>query len=334
MRRINQIFYYSGEAVAANTAGGLAGTCDSDHKETLMTCPILFSRVLTLFLYPKTLKSGLGILAAAAALWLAPLPAMADISLTFGTYAADKPTTTVRKYRPFLSFLEARLSEELGEPVSIKMKIAKEYQEGIDDLASGTVDFARFGPASYVHVKTQNQGVQLITMESKKGEKRFKGVIVVHADSDITTLEQLRGKSFAFGDELSTIGRYLSQAELLDAGISSSDLSGFDFLGRHDLVGEAVGAGRFTAGALKESTYKQLVAKGVPIKVLASFDNVTKPWLASAGTDPKVVAAMRRVMLASENEEIVQRISKNGFLEGTDDDYDFVRKAMEQSLSF
>ncbi len=299
-----------------------------------MTCPTLFLRVSRLFLTAALSRAALGAILAATALLLTSPAAQADVTLTFGTYAADKPTTTVKKYRPFLSFLETRMSEELGETVRIKMKIAKEYQEGIDDLATGAVDFARFGPASYIHVKNTNPGIQLITMESKKGEKRFKGVIVVHADSPITSVTELKGKSFAFGDELSTIGRYLSQSELLEAGVSSSDLSGYDFLGRHDLVGEAVGAGRFTAGALKESTYQQLVAKGVPIKVLASFDNVTKPWLASSETDPEVVAAMRRVMLSSENEEIVRRISKNGFLEGSDADYDFVRQGMERSMSF
>ncbi len=299
-----------------------------------MTCPAFFLRVSTSSMFKLPAVAGLWAILTAFAFCILPQTAAAEVRLTFGTYAADKPTTTVKKYRPFLSFLEARMTAELGEPVKIRMKIAKAYQEGIDDLANGEVDFARFGPASYVHVKTANPGIQLITMESKNGEKRFKGVIVVHSDSDIATLADLAGKSFAFGDELSTIGRYLSQAALLESGISSKGLSGYDFLGRHDLVGEAVGAGRFTAGALKESTYKQLVAKGVPIRVLASFDNVTKPWLASSNTDPDVVAAMRRVMLSSENEEIVRRISKNGFLEGTDQDYDFVRQGMEQSLAF
>ncbi|WP_293576469.1 PhnD/SsuA/transferrin family substrate-binding protein [Phaeobacter sp.] len=260
--------------------------------------------------------------------------AAAEITLTFGTYAADKPTDTVKKYRPFLTFLSNRLSDELGEQVTVRMSIAKEYEQGIEQLAAGDVDFARFGPASYVHVMKKNPGVQIVAMESKKGEKRFKGVFVVHQNSTITELSDLAGLSFAFGDELSTIGRYLAQSHLLDAGITSDDLHAFEYLGRHDLVGEAVGAGRFTAGALKESTYKKLVAKGVPIRVLASFDNVTKPWLAASDLPAPVVAAMRRVMLSSENEEIVRRVSKNGFLEGTDADYDLIRNAMEQSEAF
>jgi phosphonate transport system substrate-binding protein len=265
---------------------------------------------------------------------LAPLSVRADISLTFGTYAADKPTVTVRKYRPFLSFLADRMSERLGEKVIIKMQIAKEYEEGIRQLAEGEVDFARFGPASYVMVKRANPSVGIVAMESKKGKKRFNGVIVVHRDSPLQSLEELKGMTFAFGDELSTVGRYLSQSELLNAGISGADLHSFAYLGRHDLVGEAVGAGKYSAGALKESTYKKLVAKGVPIRVLMSFDNVTKPWLASAGLDARILQAMREVMLASQNKEIVQRVSKNGFLAGEDTDYDLIRDAIEQSRSF
>jgi len=260
--------------------------------------------------------------------------AQADTELMFGTYAADKPTATVRQYQPFLSFLSERMSERLGEPVTIRLKIAKEYGEGIRQLAAGEVDFARFGPASYVHVMKENPDIRIIAMESKNGGKRFNGVIVVHADSPVQSVEELAGQSFAFGDELSTIGRYLAQEYLLEAGISSEDLAEFAYLGRHDLVGEAVGAGKYAAGALKESTYKKLADKGVPIRVLASFENVTKPWLASADMAPEVLEAMRQVMLSSENEERVRKISKNGFLTGADEDYDIIRRAMERSLAF
>ncbi|MEP4037908.1 PhnD/SsuA/transferrin family substrate-binding protein [Pseudophaeobacter sp.] len=264
----------------------------------------------------------------------APNDARAEITLTFGTYAADKPTETVRKYRPFLTFLADRMTERLGEKVTIKMTIAKEYAEGVRQLAEGEVDFARFGPASYVMVKDLNPQIRIVAIESKKGKKRFNGVIVVHRDSPVQSLEELAGLTFAFGDELSTIGRYLAQAQLLDAGISGEDLHSFSYLGRHDLVGEAVGAGKFAAGALKESTYRKLVAKGVPIRVLLSFENVTKPWLAAADLDGEIVEAMQDIMLATQNEEIVRRVSKNGFLASEDADYDLIRDAIEQSRSF
>lgn len=97
-------------------------------------------------------------------------PLHADVNLVFGTYAADKPTTTIKKYKPFLDYLAARMTEILDQPVIIRMKISKEYEESIADLAQGTVDFSRFGPASYVTVKDLNPDIQIVAMELKKGK--------------------------------------------------------------------------------------------------------------------------------------------------------------------
>ena len=271
---------------------------------------------------------------AAFLLALVPGFALADVELVFGTYAADKPTATIRKYKPFLDFLSERMSERLGEPVTIRLKIASSYEGGIDQLATGEVDFARFGPASYVLVKERNPQIAIVAMESKNGAKRFNGVIAVHADSRYQQLSDLAGQSFAFGDELSTIGRYLAQANLLEAGVSSANLDRFEFLGRHDLVGEAVGSGRFAAGALKESTFDKLVAKGVPLRALVLFENVTKPWLAHPDMRPEIVEAMRAVMLAPENAATLLQIAKTGFVLGDDGDYAFVRAGMTRSLAF
>lgn len=262
------------------------------------------------------------------------MPTHAEINLVFGTYAADKPTETVKKYKPFLNYMAAGMTEILGEKVVIRMKIAKDYELGITHLANGNVDFARFGPASYVTVHELENGVRILAMESKQGRKRFKGIIAVRSDDKIQSLEQLAQGSFAFGDQLSTIGRYLAQSHLIAAGVTSHHLSGYEYLGRHDRVGTAVGAGRFTAGALKESTFKKLVKSGVPIRALFEFENVTKPWIASAEMKPEVFAAMQQVMLATSDPEILQSISKDGFVEGSDKDYDFIREAMKHSQNF
>ncbi len=262
------------------------------------------------------------------------LPAQADVTLVFGTYAADKPTVTVRKFKPFLNYLATEMTKVLGEPVTIRMKIAKEYEAGIEQLANGEVDFARFGPASYVTVSERDQGIQIVAMELQDGNKRFNGIIAVHADSSLQSLAELVRHSFAFGDPLSTIGRYLAQSHLLEAGITSEDLAGYDYLGRHDLVGTAVGEGRFTAGALKESTFKKLVKSGVPIRALFEFENVTKPWLAASDMEPRVLDAMRQVMLTTNDPEILDSIAKDGFAEGSDEDYDFIRNAMQHSSMF
>jgi phosphonate transport system substrate-binding protein len=102
---------------------------------------------------------------------IAIAPAQADVTLKFGVYTSDKPTTMVKMFRPVLNALEAKLTEKLGEPTRISLQVAATYDQGIDDLVAGRVNFARMGPASYVVSKDRNPDLQLLAMESKDGEQ-------------------------------------------------------------------------------------------------------------------------------------------------------------------
>lgn len=268
------------------------------------------------------------------ALVVASGSASATVNLKFGVYTSDNRSAMEEKFRPVLRSLETDLGIILNETVKIELKVARTYDEGIEDLASGRVDFARLGPASYVIAKDRNDGVQVLAMESKKGQKVFKGVICVANDSPIQSVADLRGKSFAFGDENSTIGRYLSQLHLVNNDIRAGDLSRYEYLGRHDKVGIAVGRGKFDAGALKNSTFKKLVKKGVPIRSIATFDNVTKPWVASSGLSDRLTGAVRKALLNMSDANALKALGKDGFLEGSDADYAEIRRAIRENARF
>jgi len=181
---------------------------------------------------------------------LMTLPAYAELKLTFGVYTTDQPTEMVKAYRPVLSGMESRLSEQLGDTVKIAIKVASTYERGVQDLIDGTVDFSMLGAASYISARKQHPNLKLLAIESKNHSKTFNGVIAVAQDSAIQSVNQLVGKTFAFGNKSSTIGRYLSQAYLFEHGIGVDELKGFEYLGRHDRVGHAVAKGKHDAGAL------------------------------------------------------------------------------------
>lgn len=257
----------------------------------------------------------------------------APTKLVFGVYTAEKASTVVEKYAPILSRIQANLSKRLDRDVAIKLEVAKDYVTGIENLVEGRVDFSQLGPASFVMAKKDNDELRIIAMESQGGERRFQGIIAVHQDSTITTLSELKGKRFAFGSELSTIGRYLSQAQLMDAGIHGEDLASFKFLGRHDTVGTAVAAGDYDAGALKDSTFEKLVNSGEPLRALATFDNVTKPWVAHPSLDETVFDALQGVMLELDG-DCIGSISASGFVESGDHYYQPIRRAMAKVETF
>jgi phosphonate transport system substrate-binding protein len=271
---------------------------------------------------------------AVSILMLYALWAEADTLLKFGVYTADKPSAVVRQFRPLLNVVESEMSQRLGGQVKIKMQVTKTYEKGIQDIVKGNVDFSRFGPASYITASRQNPELTILAMESKKGKKRFNGVICVAKGSSIQKVQDLKGKRFAFGNKLSTIGRFLSQLYLVEHGIKESDLSYYEYLGRHDKVGTAVAIGKFDAGALKESTFKKLLKKGYPLRALAIFPNVTKPWIARSGLSEKIRRTLSETLLNIKDSKALKALVKDGFLPGSDKDYAIIRASMNRNNEF
>jgi phosphonate transport system substrate-binding protein len=265
---------------------------------------------------------------------LLPMKANADIQLKFGVYTSDKPSEMVKSFRPILNAIETSLANRLGEPVKIRMQVANSYEKGIDELVTGAVDFARFGPASYITARENNPDIRILAIESKKGRKEFNGVICVANDSLLQDMEDLKGKRFAFGNEHSTIGRYLSQLYMQEHGIRADDLMAYEYLGRHDTVGAAVAAGQFDAGALKESTYKKMADKGLSLRAIATFKNVTKPWIARSEMPDRVYENLQVVLLEMDDPDALGALKKDGFLAGTDADYAIIRTAIQQNQKF
>jgi len=248
-------------------------------------------------------------------------------TVIFGIYTSDKPTVMYEKFNPIMNYL-INFFQEQGIQLKIEIKIYPTYSGAITALVKREFDFGRFGPSSYILAKKENTKIRLLCMEHKKGERRFKGVFIARkGDDSIIGISDLKDKSFAFGDKNSTIGRYLSQAQMVKKGIKATDLMQFEFLGRHDKVALAVAAGDYDAGVVKENTFtKYAEEKG--LKQIGEFPNVTKPWLVRANLENSLYNHLKNGLLSLKDDTILKGLKQNGFLPATDKDYDFVRKGM------
>jgi phosphonate transport system substrate-binding protein len=255
------------------------------------------------------------------------------LRLNFGVYPSDRATVMYRKFTPVLEAISTPIQNQLGLDVDIHLTIFEDYESGIQALADGTVDFVRFGPSSYILAEQKNPNVDLLAMELRKGLKRFNGLIITKKGSGINTVKDLQGRSFAFGDSNSTIGRYLAQSLLAKEGINSKSLSSFDYLNRHDLVARAIITGSHDAGALKASTYKKLCDPD-KIKVVVAFENVTKPWVARSGLSQEIKNAITASLLELEDTKIIGELGCSGFTKATTEDYALVRDAMKTAEAF
>ncbi len=258
----------------------------------------------------------------------------ADVNLRFGLYASDKPTALKKMFDPILKELETRVATKLREPVKIDIKFSKTYEQGVKDFVGGKVDFVRFGPASYIEAKKADVGVNILAVEAKKGKKTFNGVICVAGSSPIHSVVDLNGKTFAFGNMKSTIGRYLSQLYLANNGIKASDLAKYEYLKNHQAVAIAVARGSFAAGALKESTFKKMKKKGADIRSIAFFPNITKAWIARAGLPENVQKALSESFLEIHDPAVLKKLKKDGFVPGNDNDYANIRESIDNNDIF
>lgn len=251
--------------------------------------------------------------------------------LRFGSYATERPAEELRKLEPFQKAVEAGLNAR-GFETRVEVRIYASYDEGIAAIAAGEPDFARVGPASYVMIREKSPAIQLLVVEASEGVKQFNGVIVAGPNSPVRSVGDLRGRRFAFGDAHSTTGRYLSQAALVSAGVRAPDLAGFDYLGRHDKVAFAVGAGRYDAGATNDRTLKKYgQEKG--LRVIASYPSPTQAWVAKPTLEAPLVRALRDTLLGLKGDAL-DYIARDGFLPGSDADYDELRRVMKAARAF
>ena len=99
-------------------------------------------------------------------------------------------------------------------------------------------------------------------------------------------------------------------------------------------MGTAVAVGKFDAGALNENTFYKLLKKGKPLKVLADFPVVTKPWIARSGLSESYRQALSKVLLEMDDETALKTLKKDGFVPGDDSDFARIREAMIRSKEF
>ena len=178
--------------------------------------------------------------------------------LRFGLIPADDADEMLRSYQPVKEYLE----EQLGIPVEIT--VTTDYTAAIEAMRSGHIDMAWFGPFSYVlAAKEANAEAIVVGQRSDTGLTSYRSVIVTQIDSGIESIEDLKGRSFAFVDPASTSGNLIPRKMLIENGIDpENDFSTASYAGTHNSVMFAVANGSVDAGATSDNTYNRMVDAG------------------------------------------------------------------------
>jgi phosphonate transport system substrate-binding protein len=143
------------------------------------------------------------------------------------------------------------LEDIFGVPV--KTFSAADYAGVIQAFAAGQVDIAYMSPAAYAAAWVQSNGnvIPLLTSQEADGTTSYVSVLYVRADSGITSIEQLKGKSLAWADPNSASGYLIPRSEFRQMGIDPEPGKYFGrtgFAGGHEQAVVAVLGGQYDAG--------------------------------------------------------------------------------------
>ena len=226
---------------------------------------------------------------------LPALPAQAQQTLKVSAIPDESPTELLRKFKP----LGAYLSNELG--MKIDWTPVNDYPAVVEALAGKKIDLAWLG--GFTFVQTRLRTGNALPIAQRVEDEKFISYYIVPAASTAKSLQDLKGKTFAFGSPSSTSGHLMPRFFLLKDGINpGKDFSRIAFSGAHDATVAFVASGRAEAGVLNSSVYDRLIEKGdantKAVRILAR----TPPyydynWTVRGDLDPAVVKKLTDAFL-------------------------------------
>jgi phosphonate transport system substrate-binding protein len=249
-------------------------------------------------------------------------PARAEAQeIKFGSVAMDIPAEMHRRLKPLTKYL----TDSLQVPVSLRL--SPDMPNAIKEVSTAAVDLSYLTPVAYIKAKAKGD-VQLIAKTVTQGQGSFQLMIVVRADSPIKQVEDLAGKTFAFGD----VAAILQRAVVVGAGMPLEKLGEYKFIGHYDNIARGVKNGDFDAGILKDTTAFKWEKDGLRI-LHASAPLPPYNIVASSKMDAKMVEKVRAAFLKldgknPEHEAVIHALdaSYNGFAATSDKEYDVVRQ--------
>jgi phosphonate transport system substrate-binding protein len=273
-----------------------------------------------------------------ALLWVAcGDPGKAGKTLRVGFVPSEDAQQVMQNAQPIVEILRQRLGMEV-EPF-----VATDYTGVVEALRVNKLDIAFLTPASYVLAKNE-ANVRVVLKSERKGIPFYFAAIITRADSGIRNLEDLRGKTFAFGDSLSTTGNVVPRQMFKQHGIDPvRDFKQILYSGGHDATVLAVLNGKVDAGATyanspdsKDTAWMRYLKNPEDvekIRAIAFSEPIPADNLViSANLDEKIAKKIEETFIELSRDPKGKTMLRDlyqidGFVPASDKDYDSVRQA-------
>lgn len=242
----------------------------------------------------------------------------------------ENPTELQRKFQPMVE----RLQRDLG--VKVEYVPVIDYGAAVSALAAGKIDFAWLGGFTYVQAKVMAGAAPVVMRDI---DRQFTTVFVANAASGIHRMEDLKGKTFAFGSKSSTSGHlfpryYLQSTYHIDP---DKDFAGPPvFSGAHDATVKMVESGKVQAGAVNVEVWHRMVKEHQvdthKVKVIWTTPQYCDyVWTARKGLPPEIVQKFAMSFLAlddtrPQDEKVLEVQGAKKFVRANPQDFEIVEQ--------
>ena len=257
--------------------------------------------------------------------------------LRVGFVPAEDAQQVIQNAQPIVAILEKQLGME------VQPFVATDYTGVVEALRGNKLDIAFLTPASYVLAKNE-ANVRVALKSERKGSPYYYAAIITRADSGIKTLEDLRGKTFAFGDPLSTSANVFPRKMFHERGIDPvRDFKQILYSGGHDATVLAVLNGKVDAGATfanspdsNDTAWMRYLKNPEDVKKIHAIafsepipaDNLVINGNLDEPTAKKVEEIFIELSRDAKGKQMLRNLYQiDGFVPATDKDYDSVRRA-------
>jgi phosphonate transport system substrate-binding protein len=233
--------------------------------------------------------------------------------------------------------LKAYLEQKLGRPVNLI--IPTNYNATVEALGNGSLDFAYLGGLTYIKAHARYGVVPLVQRSS---DLQFRSCFITSPQSGIHSLNELKGKTFAFGDINSTSGHLMPYLEIRQAGLDPNTALKYRYTGSHPATAKAVESGAVDAGALDETVYNSMVSEGKldPNKVRVFYTSkpfVDYVWVArkdiDLATQEKFAQAFTDLK-EGQDDEILKILRGKNFVRANNEEYTVLRLVAQDLQMF
>lgn len=178
------------------------------------------------------------------------------LRLGVGLFQPDKEKNDAT-YRPLAKYL----SKKLDRP--IELRTVDSWEGLAKSLANGETDIALMGPWGYVLANNQ-AGAQAVATILYDGKPQYFGIVVTNPKSGLNKLEDLKGKTFAFGDKGSTSGYLIPIHQFMKMGINDPEkFFSKTIYTKHQAIETEVTRGELDAGADYDRNRNAMIEQGL-----------------------------------------------------------------------